>query len=209
MDTGSRPAAIVAAFEPFGGRRRNRSWEAVRRAALASDVERVQLPVDFERLRARVPALVARGSRALLLVGEHGGARAIAVERLALNVVCARIPDNSGRRPQDVEIVPGAPLARAVTCDALAIVSALRALGLDAEQSHHAGTYACNAALYLALDEAERRGAETVIGFLHVPRRGWPRGPTTAALARAVATAVEAMRVAARSVGARSGTSLG
>src|SRR5689334_24191265 len=88
---------VVCGFEPFGGRVENRSWQVVSALpALPPDltVERVQLPVDFAALRTLVPPLLARARRAVLLLGEAGATDALQVERVALNVADARIPDN-------------------------------------------------------------------------------------------------------------------
>jgi pyroglutamyl-peptidase len=201
---------IVCGFEPFGGRHTNRSWEV----ALALDAhlprgafergafERVQLPVDFVALRRIVPGLVARAGRALVLLGEAGGTDAVQVERVGLNVLHARIPDNLGARPEFAEVVANAPLARFARWDAEACARTIAAEGVPVQVSHHAGTYACNAALYLALDAAETAGASAAsaasgirgaapatIGFIHVPVETPPETPRiAAAIARLLLT---------------------
>jgi pyrrolidone-carboxylate peptidase len=140
---------IVAAFEPFEGRRRNRAWEAVRRLSPAPDLIAVQLPVVFSRLPAAIEALLARGPRALLLVGEAGRSE-VSVEQVALNLAdgTAR-PDNEGAIVTDRPLVTaaGAPLALRATWDAHAVARALRGEAIEAAASFHAGTFACNASL--------------------------------------------------------------
>ena len=76
------------------------------------------------------------------LLGHRGLDDAAAVMRWAL------LPT------QLAELVPGAPLALAASWDAPAVVAAIARTKLPVELSHHAGTYACNAALYLALHAA-------------------------------------------------------
>ena len=105
---------VVAGFEPFGGRLENRSWQVVQALpALPADVtcERAQLPVDFAALRTLVPALVARARHAVLLLGEAGTIDALQVERVALNVADARIPDNRGAQPR-LEAIDAAGMRR-------------------------------------------------------------------------------------------------
>jgi len=183
-----RGRVIVAGFEPFGGRQENRSWQVVQ--ALPDDlaVERVQLPVDFVALQTLVPALVARRPRTLVLLGEASGTDALQVERVALNVVHARIADNRDARPVLAEVVPGAPLARYARWDAAALVDTLVDAGVPAQISHHAGTYACNAALYLALHTAATASdpddVPTTLGFVHVPVTS---PPETSAIAAGIA----------------------
>ncbi len=165
------PAVIVCGFEPFGGRPVNRSWQVV--AALPElpglAVEKVQLPVDFEALRTLVPALAGRARRALVLCGEAAATDAVQVERVALNVVDARIPDNRGAQPSFEEVVPGAPLARYARWDAAWVAATLADAGVPVRVSHHAGTYACNASLYLALEALAAAATPALVGFIHIP----------------------------------------
>jgi pyroglutamyl-peptidase len=186
---------IVAAFEPFEGRRRNRAWEAVRRLPPAPDLIAVQLPVVFSRLPAAIEALLARGPRALLLVGE-GGRSEVSVEQVALNLAdgTAR-PDNEGAIVTDRPLVTeaGAPLALRATWDAHAVARALRGEAIEAAASFHAGTFACNASLYLAL----HRSTAPAVGFLHLPQAPWPRGPRLRTLIRAVQIAAQQLASAA------------
>jgi pyroglutamyl-peptidase len=186
--TRARPL-IVAAFEPFGGRARNRSWEVVRRLEPRRDLEIVQLPVDFARLRTLVPDLIRRRPRALLMVGEAPASR-VAVEQVALNVIDSERPDNRGARHQATAIVKSAPLALEAPWDAHVLARRLNERGVAASVSFHAGTYACNTALYLALHAAAGR---LPVGFLHVPYRRGPGGVPMARLVRAVEMAVDAI----------------
>ncbi len=186
---------VVAAFEPFGGRRTNRSWQAVQAMPDDAEVERVQLPVDFARLPDIVGSL-ARRARCLLLVGESGQTRVALVERIALNLADASIADNAGARPSQEPLLQGGPLARPATWDATAIARAVAAAGAKVGISHHAGTFACNASLYLALSEAATRQDPAIVGFLHVPAYPWPLGRPLAELARGLRAALLTMRAA-------------
>jgi pyroglutamyl-peptidase len=182
---------VIAAFEPFGGRRLNRSLEAIEAVPDRSHLQRARLPVDFARLPRAVAELLERKPRALLLVGEADDRRHVSVERVALNVVHARIPDNAGQKPEREQVLPGGPLAVEATWDAGQVLAALRAAGVRAELSHHAGTFACNASLFLAVTGA--RDPALPIGFLHVPSAAWPWGLRRATLGRAVEAALLTM----------------
>ena len=190
---------IVAAFEPFEGRHRNRAWEAVRRLPPAPDLIAVQLPVVFSRLPAAIEALLAQGPRALLLVGEARRSE-VSVEQVALNLAdgTAR-PDNEGAIVTDRPLVTaaGAPLALRATWDAHAVARALRGEAIEAAASFHAGTFACNASLYLALFRSTARAPAPAIGFLHLPQAPWPRGPRLRTLIRAVQIAAQQLASAA------------
>jgi pyroglutamyl-peptidase len=170
---------ILTGFEPFNGRGINRSWQAVE--AVRAEVERVQLPVDFEKLAQLVPELVARRPRALVLVGEAPYDR-VTVESIALNIIHDQRADNAGRRGWMEPIRAGRPLALPATWDARRLLRAIDRTGIAVEISHHAGTYACNAALYHALDAAADLGLAAPIGFLHVPSDGIAVDRLTAAI---------------------------
>jgi len=199
----------LAAFEPFDGRRVNRSAQVLARVRPPEGLvlDKRILPVDFGKLPGAVAALLDGGPDAVLLMGESRQA-VVSVERIALNVIDARVPDNSGAKPRRVSLVPDAPLALASSWDAEAVVEAIRRAGVRVAISHHAGTYACNAALYLAL-----AAGRSPTGFIHVPARPWPIGPSLDRLARGVEAALAAMRDSAQArrsmVSSRNGGSMG
>jgi pyroglutamyl-peptidase len=185
---------LVTAFEPFGGRTTNRS-ERVARLLAAQGVATRILPVDFARLAAAVPVLVQaharQGGSALVMLGEHRG-DTMEVERVALNVLHARIADQAGQQPQAARVIAdgAAPLALLSTFDSPArpatpdLVAALTAAGVPARLSHHAGTYACNAAYYLALHAGLGLPLRTV--FCHLPVEPRLGEPTDDLVARAL-----------------------
>jgi pyroglutamyl-peptidase len=168
---------VIAAFDPFEGRHRNRSADAAAHleGAVISGhaVEVARLPTVFARLQAAVAALVARDPALLLLVGESKAARRLLVERLAVNVAHARVRDNAGVRPIDEEVVPGGEPARRVRFDPRTAANAALAAGVPCEVSAHAGTFCCNAALYHALGLALDRPEPPLVAFVHVPA-SWP-----------------------------------
>jgi len=179
-------ATVVAAFEPFAGRTRNRSWEAVARLPPSPDLVRVRLPVDFSAIPGRIERICELAPRAVLLVGEASG-RQVRAETIALNILDARLPDNAGRTAEGLTLVPGAPLALRTRWDPVGVAADLQAAGIRATTSYHGGTYACNASLFLALHKLP---PSTLVGFLHVPRRRWPRGPRTRTLILSVSIAL-------------------
>lgn len=194
----SRPV-VVAAFEPFGGRRRNRAQEAARllegARCGAHPVELITLPTVFARLPGAIAACLARDPVLLLLVGESGAARQLLVERLAVNVAHARLGDNAGARPIDEEVVPGAELARRVRFDARLAANAALAAGVRCEVSSHAGTFCCNAALYHALGQAEAHAERPLVAFVHVPARfPWARSDRAARGLLAIAQSLVSRR---------------
>ena len=156
---------IVTGFEPFGGAERNASWEAVKEL---TGVRTVLLPVSFRRACGMVRELAAGEADAILCVGEAGSREKITIERIAVNLMDARIPDNDGNQPKDEPVCPGKPEARFSTLPVRTMLEAVP----DAELSCTAGTYVCNAVFYTLMDEIHDRGNVTRGGFVHVPAKG-------------------------------------
>jgi pyroglutamyl-peptidase len=163
---------ILTAFEPFAGRASNLSAMVLAEVADERIATRT-LPVVFDALAGEVASVLDREPSIWILMGESSARGKVHVETLALNIIdTSGRPDNRGNELDGHPVVPGAPLALPATWAANAVVSALCARGVAAGKSHHAGVYACNQALYLALHQAAERALPATIGFLHVPRRG-------------------------------------
>jgi pyroglutamyl-peptidase len=180
---------VLAGFEPFDGRSQNRSWEVVRRVRARAGLETIQLPVDFAKLKAAVVRLTSRNPRGLLLLGESP-TKCVCVEQVALNVLDSDTPDNGGSKPQGEALVPDGPLALPAAWNARMVAQKLNESGIPAAHSFHAGTFACNAALYLALHALPNLPS---VGFVHVPHRRWPFGLRLGVLLRAVDICIDAL----------------
>ena len=94
---------LITGFDPFGGELVNPAYEAVR---LLPDVVagirlcKLEVPTEFVRSGAVLrDALAAERPDAVLCIGQAGGRAAITPERVAINLMDARIPDNAGFRP--------------------------------------------------------------------------------------------------------------
>ncbi|UBH23623.1 pyroglutamyl-peptidase I [Micrococcus porci] len=195
---------LLTGFEPFGGDDHNPSIEAARAAAAALTADgtpavAVELPCVFAAAGpALAAALEAHRPEIAVAVGLAGGTAAVRVERVAVNLQDARIPDNAGDRPADRPVRSGGPAAHFATLPVKRAVAAVREAGVPAEPSLSAGSFVCNHVMYSLLDApAPARAA----GFVHVP---WSRehAPTpqtpalpAADLARAVAAVARAALV--------------
>ncbi|MFH8405808.1 pyroglutamyl-peptidase I [Streptomyces sp. NPDC018019] len=165
---------LLTGFEPFDGEPTNPSWEAVRAAAAAPpdglEFATAELPCVYGRSRTALrEAVAAHDPDLVLCVGQAGGRPDLTVERIAVNLDDARIPDTSGAQPIDEAIVPGGPAAYFAALPVKACVAAVREAGLPASVSHTAGTFVCNHVFYdlmhlIATERPALRG-----GFVHVP----------------------------------------
>jgi pyroglutamyl-peptidase len=92
------------------------------------------------------------------------------LERFAINIKDFSIPDRAGNHPKGDPIRNDGPPAYQQTLpDLEGCLQALRAAGVPAIISNHAGTHMCNQALYEALDIASTTGIRTKCGFIHIP----------------------------------------
>ena len=110
---------LITGFEPFGGETVNPSWEVVKQLdgmiIRGQQVVAKQLPCVFgEALTVLKAALETYQPRLTIAVGQAGGRVDITVERVAINVDDARIPDNKGQQPIDEPIVANGPAAASV-----------------------------------------------------------------------------------------------
>lgn len=195
-----KPAAakiLLTGFEPFGGETVNPTAGIVGRLhgtrIGGHEVVGVVLPCVFGDAVARLQTALRRTApRLVICLGQAGGRAEITPERVAINVDDARIPDNAGRQPVDVPVVPGGPAAYWSTLPVKAIVAALRKQGIPAAVSQTAGTFVCNHVFYALMHMLRRRRAVRA-GFIHVPwlpAQGKPALPL-ATMTNAVARAAE------------------
>ncbi len=167
------PNVLLTGFAAFGGDAVNPSWQAVSRLhgrqVAGHRVVARELPTEFgTALRALRAALHEVRPALVLCVGLASTRSRIGLERIAINVDDARIPDNAGRQPVDVPVVPDGPAAYFATLPIKAMLAALRGAGIDAEVSQTAGTFVCNHVFY-GLMHALRRTPAVRGGFIHVP----------------------------------------
>lgn len=164
---------LLTGFEPFDQDTLNPSWEAVRlldETLINDDVRIVarQLPCVFSQAPAHLHALIERFTPQMVIaVGLGPGRSDIALERVAINLIDARIPDNQGEQPIDVPVAAEGPTAYFSTLPIKAMVAALRAAGIPATVSHTAGTFVCNQVFYSL--QHTLAGSTVRSGFMHVP----------------------------------------
>jgi len=164
---------LLTGFEPFDGEAVNPSW-AVARALHGqriggARVQALQLPCVFATaLPALQAALATQAPRWVLALGLAGSRSAISVERVAINLIDARIPDNAGAMPLDQPVVAGGPNAYFSRLPVKAIVAGLQQAGHRAELSFSAGSFVCNQVFYGLMHALATRPG-VVGGFIHLP----------------------------------------
>ncbi|MGB3122685.1 MAG: pyroglutamyl-peptidase I [Pseudomonas sp.] len=164
---------LLTGFEPFDQDPINPSWEAARQlngVQLGEGVQIIarQLPCAFSTVGACLAQMIDELQPAMVIATGLGPGRSdICVERVAINVNDARIPDNLGEQPIDTAVVVGGPAAYFSTLPIKAMVGAVREAGIAASVSQTAGTFVCNQVFYLLQQALEGTGVRS--GFVHVP----------------------------------------
>lgn len=165
--------ALVTGFEPFGEDPVNPALEALRllppRLGSLTLMTAVLPTVFGKALDVLAKAVATADPDIVLGVGLAGGRAALSLERVAINLDDARIPDNAGGQPIDRPVVAGGPAAYFTTLPIKAAVAALRDAGLPAAVSNSAGTFVCNHLFYGIMHLAATRAPPMRGGFLHVP----------------------------------------
>lgn len=164
---------LLTAFDPFGGAKINPAWEAVSRVKKNwedSHVTPLLVPTVFGEAEKLVLETAEKiSANVILCVGQAGGRYGISVERVALNLDDASIPDNRGNQPVDQRISETGETAYLSTIPVKAVVSAIQQAGVPAEISYTAGTFVCNHLLYRVLEDNALNHPKRFGGFLHVP----------------------------------------
>jgi pyroglutamyl-peptidase len=200
------PTILLTGFEPFGGESVNPSWQI----ASALDgwqcdghvVRAVRLSCVFGQALAELDAAISRHAPALVVcLGQAGGRAEISIERVAINVDDARIPDNLGGQPIDAAIQADGPAAYFSTLPIKAIARDVRAAGVAATVSNSAGTFVCNHVFYALMHRLATTAAlaGTRGGFVHVPFTPQQVAGKTGVPSMPLASQVEGIREVLRS----------
>ena len=164
---------LVTGFDPFGGEKVNPAYEAVKLlpdTIAGAEIIKIEIPTVFTRSAEVLEEAIQKyRPDGVLDVGQAGGRSCMTVEKVAINLKEARIPDNDGEQPFDEPIREDGETAYFSTLPVKAMVENMRAHGIPAHISYTAGTYVCNCIMYNALYLAAKKYLGVRAGFIHVP----------------------------------------
>ena len=164
---------LLTGFEPFGQEKVNPSWETVKAfPELREDVEvlKICLPVSFQKAVTMLEQAVDDYRPDVVLsIGQAGGRCAVEVERVAINMVDSKKPDNDGYQPQGCQLRADAPNAYFSNLPLKRLVEAIQNEGIPAAISNSAGLYVCNSVFYTAMHLVYSKYPNMQAGFIHVP----------------------------------------
>ncbi len=164
---------LITGFDPFGGENVNPAYEAVKLlpdTIAGAEIIKLEVPTRFHRAGALLEDAMQRHKPdAVICVGQAGGRAAITPEKVAINLMDGRIPDNAGYQPVDVPIREDGETAYFTSLPVKAMVQRMRDAGIPAAVSYTAGTYVCNYLLYTLLYLIDKKYPNVCGGFIHVP----------------------------------------
>ena len=160
---------LITAFEPYDRWEANSSWLAL--VELTKDrptepkITTRRYPVDFSLVREKLADDLAANYDYALHLGQSPGLGRVHLEAVGLNV-----GGTSQQLPEQFQpLVPGGPAAYQTDLPLADWAAKLRGAGIPTQVSYHAGTYLCNATLYLTQHLCRERGWKTRATFLHLP----------------------------------------
>lgn len=164
---------MITAFDPFGDDTINPAQEVMNRLPdiyQTSQIIKVLMPTVFHKSASYIEeALKQHQPDYLLSIGQAGGRSAISIERVAINLDDARIPDNDNNRPIDVMIQQTGAPAYFSQLPIKAMLSKVNEKEIPAEISNSAGTFVCNHVMYQSLFLTNTKYFNTKAGFVHIP----------------------------------------
>lgn len=184
------PSVLITAFEPYDIWETNASWQTVieltRELPVTPQITTRLYPVDFAKTRERLEQDLLLGFDYSIHLGQAPGATRIQLESVGINIG-GRIED----APEDYgPLEPNGPLAYQSTLPLSDWSRTLCSKQIPTQVSYHAGTFLCNATLYLAHHFSRQHSLPTQSVFIHLPlspnqvisqRRPWPTMSTTTA----------------------------
>jgi pyroglutamyl-peptidase len=172
------PCVLLTGFEAFGDDPSGQGLNPSALAARALHGKRIAghrivasvLPCVFGQSVTTLKALVLAHRPALVVcVGQAGGRAGISMERIAVNLDDAPMPDNAGRVLHNTPVVAGGPAAYFSTLPVLAMLAALQRTGTPCELSSSAGHFVCNHVFYALMHLLAKKKSAVRGGFVHVP----------------------------------------
>jgi pyroglutamyl-peptidase len=172
------PCVLLTGFEAFGDDPSGQGLNPSALAARALHGKRIAghrmvasvLPCVFGQSVTALKALVLAHRPALVVcVGQAGGRAGISIERIAVNLDDAPLPDNAGRMLHNTPVVASGPAAYFSTLPVQAMLAALQRAGTPCELSSSAGHFVCNHVFYALMHLLAKKKSTVRGGFVHVP----------------------------------------
>jgi len=163
------PTVLVTAYEPYDDWQENSSWltliELTKSLPETPAITTRLYPVDFAGMRKRLTDDLEGNFDYALHLGQAPGTGNVQLEAVGLNV-----GGSSEQTPDEYKpLVAEGPVAYRSDLPLADWADKLRKAGIPSQVSYHAGTFLCNATLYLSHYLAEQKRLKTRSTFIHLP----------------------------------------
>lgn len=164
---------LLTGFESFGKYKENSSWAVTEKVAacgvVAAELVAMRLPVSFAGIGTALRNAVEEcHPDVIIMLGQCAGVDYIKLERIAINMMDATIPDNDGYMPDEEQICADGDAALFTNVDIKKLRKVVEEQGIPAKVSNSAGLYVCNRTYYEALRLCNERPWMKAL-FVHLP----------------------------------------
>ena len=165
---------LLTGFEPYWDYPENSSWVVAETVAtlgvkgVCISIE--QLPVSFSRVHVALRKAIEKHSpdMVIMLGQSGGGSDKVKLERVALNMMDSKLPDNDGYIPNEEPINIEIPAALFTNIPIKSLRAAIEEQGISVKISNSCGLYVCNRLYYEALLLCKERQLMEAL-FVHLP----------------------------------------
>lgn len=164
---------LITGFEPFQKQKINPSWEAIKNLEINCkniQIFKKEIPVLFNKsIEILKKEILKTDPDIIILLGQAGGRAKISLEKLAVNLNEAPIPDNNGYMPINQKIYPDKQGAYFTSLPIKKACKHIEKLSIPIECSYSAGTYVCNHLYYGLLAMIDTEFTDKKGLFIHIP----------------------------------------
>lgn len=162
-------SVLLTAFEPYDRWQANSSWltviEMTKELPAEPKITTRLYPVDFRAAKTKLSEDLAANYDYAIHLGQAPGSASIRLESIGIN-----IGGSSRQIPEEFHpLAVDGPVAYQSSLPLARWAGMIRRAGIPAQVSYHAGTYLCNATLYLSHYFSEHLGLKTRSCFVHLP----------------------------------------
>lgn len=162
---------LISGFEVFADFDKNPSEQTVKalqKQSFPFDLKGVILPVSFEEAFLTLKEHIDRFQPDYVIgLGLAAQRSEITIERIAINLMEARIPDNNGLQPIGEKIDPTKEDGVFSNLPIKTMLLQCQKSGVKSSVSNTAGTYVCNYLMYKIISYGKEAGYKG--GFIHLP----------------------------------------
>ncbi len=165
---------LVTGFDAFDQNPLNSSQEVLKQLPDQIHQQKIytlQLPTEVKAATKLLKETLSNQHfDAIVSLGEASLRQDISIERIAINLMDFRIPDNAGFQPEDESIDAQGPAAYFLTLPIKKMLKACKEKEIAASISNSAGTYVCNHVSYWIAHRMVQEKRPTISGFIHLPK---------------------------------------